>query len=85
MSLGIPLGRFGAAMGLIPYSSLGYKIENISSDGIENSKRFNGWGGLNRVFIGTGYRITQNLNIHSTKINPKDQQSWLGNYQIRSR
>lgn len=63
LSLGIPLGRFGAAFGLIPYSSLGYKIQNISTDDTQNSKRFNGWGGLNRVFIGTGYRITSNLNI----------------------
>lgn len=63
MALGIPLGKFGAAFGLIPYSSVGYKIENISTDGIQNSRRFNGWGGLNRVFIGTGYRITSNLNI----------------------
>jgi hypothetical protein len=63
LSLGIPLGRFGAAMGLIPYSSVGYKIQNISTDEKTNSKRFNGWGGLNRVFIGTGFRITSNLNI----------------------
>jgi len=63
LSLGIPLGKFGAAMGLLPYSSVGYKIQNISTDGITNSKRFNGWGGLNRVFIGTGYRITSNFNI----------------------
>jgi hypothetical protein len=63
LALGIPLGKFGAAFGLIPYSSLGYKIENIAEDGTQNNKRFNGWGGLNRVFIGTGYRITPNLNI----------------------
>ncbi len=63
LSLGIPLGKFGAAFGLIPYSSVGYKIENISADGSENSKRFNGWGGLNRVFLGAGYRILPNLSI----------------------
>jgi len=63
LSLGIPIGRFGAAFGLIPYSSLGYKIQNISTDGTQNNKRLNGWGGLNSVFIGTGYRVTPNLNI----------------------
>jgi hypothetical protein len=63
LTLGIPIGKFGAAFGIIPYSSVGYKIENISSDGSQNNKRFNGWGGLNRVFLGTGYRIMPNLSI----------------------
>ena len=63
LSLAIPLGRFGAAMGLIPFTSLGYKIKNDATDINPINKQFNGWGGLNRVFIGTGYRITSNLNI----------------------
>jgi len=63
LSLGIPIGKFGTAFGILPYSSVGYKIENISSDGSQNSKRFNGWGGLNRVFFGAGYRIMPNLSF----------------------
>ncbi len=63
LALGIPLGKFGAAFGLLPYSSVGYRIENISLDGSQNNKRFNGWGGLNRVFLGAAYRIMPNLTI----------------------
>lgn len=63
LALAVPLGRFGAGFGLIPYSSVGYKIENIYPDGSQNSKRFNGWGGMNRVFLGTGYRILPNLSV----------------------
>lgn len=63
LSLGIPLGKFGMAFGLEPYSSVGYRIENISSDASQNNKRFNGWGGLNRVFLGAGYKIFPNLSI----------------------
>lgn len=64
LALGVPLSKkFGAAFGLIPYSSVGYRIQNLSEDGIENNKRFNGWGGLNRVFLGFGYKIIPNLNI----------------------
>jgi len=63
LALGLPLGKFGAAFGILPYSSVGYRIENISLDGSQNNKRFNGWGGLNRVFIGAGYRIMPNLSI----------------------
>ena len=63
VALSVPLGRFGAGFGLIPYSSVGYKIENIYPDGSQNDKRFNGWGGMNRVFLGTGYKILHNLSI----------------------
>nr|WP_315145346.1 hypothetical protein [uncultured Flavobacterium sp.] len=66
IALAVPLGRFGAGFGLIPYSSVGYNIENIYEDGSQNSKRFNGWGGMNRVFLGTGYRILPNLSIGAT-------------------
>jgi hypothetical protein len=66
IALAVPLGRFGAGFGLIPYSSVGYKIENIYEDGSQNSKRFNGWGGMNRVFLGTGYRILPNLSVGAT-------------------
>lgn len=63
LALAIPMGKFGAGFGLIPYSSVGYKIENIYPDGSQNNKRFNGWGGMNRVFLGTGYRILPNLSV----------------------
>ena len=63
LALGIPLGKFGAAFGLIPYSSVGYRIENNATDVSQNNKRFNGWGGLNRVFVGAGYKIIPNLNV----------------------
>jgi hypothetical protein len=66
LALAVPLGKFGAGFGLIPYSSVGYKIENISNDINQNSKRFNGSGGINRVFLGTGYRILPNLSIGAT-------------------
>lgn len=61
IALAIPLGKFGAGFGLMPYSSVGYKIENDN-----NLKRFNGTGGVNSVFFGTGYRIQPNLSIGAT-------------------
>ncbi|NDP26199.1 MAG: hypothetical protein GZ087_02045 [Flavobacterium sp.] len=63
LSLGIPIGKFGAAFGIIPYSSVGYKIKNDATELSPVNKRFNGWGGLNRVFVGTGYRIKPNLSV----------------------
>jgi hypothetical protein len=64
LALGIPLSsKFGGAFGLIPYSSVGYRISNQNPISSEVSKRFNGWGGLNRVFLGFGYKILPNLNV----------------------
>ncbi|HEY6144323.1 MAG TPA: hypothetical protein VIV55_13000 [Flavobacterium sp.] len=64
LALGVPLGKkFGGAFGLIPYSSVGYRITNTDPDPSQVSKRFNGWGGLNRVFLGFGYKIIPNLNV----------------------
>jgi long-subunit fatty acid transport protein len=63
LAVGLPLGKFGFGFGLIPYSSVGYKIESISDSGTENNKRFNGTGGLNKAFLGVGYKIAPNFNI----------------------
>ncbi|WP_338646420.1 hypothetical protein V5J73_13105 [Flavobacterium sp. KS-LB2] len=63
LAVGLPLGKFGLGFGLIPYSSVGYKIESISGNATENNKRFNGTGGLNKAFLGVGYKIAPNFNI----------------------
>ena len=63
LAVGLPLGKFGVGFGLIPYSSVGYKIESISTDNLQNSRRFNGKGGLNKAFLGIGYKIAPNFNI----------------------
>ncbi|MFV5684791.1 hypothetical protein ACM55I_05025 [Flavobacterium sp. GB2R13] len=63
LAVGLPLGKFGAGFGLIPYSSVGYKIESLSAiDGAVN-RRLRGNGGLNKVFLGVGYKIAPNFSI----------------------
>jgi long-subunit fatty acid transport protein len=69
LAVGLPLGKFGVAFGLMPYSSVGYNIESrIAATTTpvatpEQIKKFTGNGGLNKVFAGTGYEITPNLSI----------------------
>ena len=63
LAVGLPLGKFGVGFGLIPYSSVGYKIESISENTLENNRRFSGTGGLNKAFLGVGYKIASNFNI----------------------
>ena len=63
LAVGLPLGKIGVGFGLLPYSSVGYKIESIAPDVTQNSKRFNGTGGLNKAFLGFGYKIVPNFSI----------------------
>lgn len=62
--LGIPMGKFGFGFGLIPVSSVGYKIQNdnTGTDGALSSQ-FEGTGGLNKVFFGLGYKIKPNWSV----------------------
>ena len=62
LAVGLPLGKFGVGFGLIPYSSVGYKIRSLST-GTENNQSFNGTGGLNKAFLGVGYKITSELSL----------------------
>ena len=62
LAVGLPLGKFGVGFGLIPYSSVGYKIRNLGSS-TQNNQSFNGTGGMNKAFIGVGYKITPELSV----------------------
>jgi hypothetical protein len=63
LAVGLPLGKFGLGFGLLPYSSVGYKIESLATDASQNNNRFNGTGGLSKVFLGIGYKITPSLSF----------------------
>ncbi|KAF2334441.1 hypothetical protein [Flavobacterium daemonense] len=64
LAVGIPMGKWGAAFGLVPLTSVGYKIlnDNTATEGATNSQ-FEGKGGVNKVFFGLGYKIKPNWNI----------------------
>ncbi|HRE77478.1 MAG TPA: outer membrane protein transport protein [Flavobacterium sp.] len=55
--------KFGAALGLLPFSSVGYKIENVNEDSSQPSSKYFGEGGVNRFFGGLGYKFNDNLSI----------------------
>ncbi|WP_406682897.1 hypothetical protein N1F78_09380 [Seonamhaeicola sp. MEBiC1930] len=62
MAISIPMGKFGFGFGLLPYTSVGYKLESLNDDG-DLQNRFRGEGGLNKAFFGLGYRIVDGLSI----------------------
>ena len=58
-AVGIPMGKFGAAFGLMPYSSVGYRVRSRSTiSDIITEQEFKGTGGINRAFLGLSYKIT---------------------------
>ncbi len=68
MAVGIPVGKMGIGFGLIPYSAVGYRIKNVTQryealDTITTSKKYQGSGGLNKVFLGLGYKINSNFSV----------------------
>ena len=63
LALGFPIGKkFGTTFGLLSYSSVGYKIATRNTDNTfaKNSK---GNGGVNKAFIGFGYKVNKNLSL----------------------
>ena len=61
-ALSIPIGKLGVGIGLIPYTSVGFKLETLNDDGSLN-ERFDGEGGLNRTYLSLGYPITKDLRV----------------------
>jgi hypothetical protein len=61
LALSMPLGKFGFGFGLVPYSAVGYKLEDVNEEVITN--RYSGEGGVNRAFLGLGYSISEKLSV----------------------
>jgi len=60
LAIGIPMGKFGASFGLIPYTSVGYKLESTTETSVT---QWTGEGGLNKAFLALGYQVTPKFNI----------------------
>ena len=60
VAVGIPMGRFGASFGLIPYTAVGYQLQDDAPTG---TTQYTGTGGLNKAFLTVAYRITDELSF----------------------
>ncbi|WP_456437706.1 OmpP1/FadL family transporter [Psychroserpens sp.] len=61
MAMSMPLGnKLGFGLGILPYTSVGYKLEDVNNNN-QVLNRYRGEGGLNKAFVGLGYRITDKL------------------------
>ncbi|HET7361422.1 MAG TPA: hypothetical protein VFI78_05760 [Salinimicrobium sp.] len=62
IAIGIPTGKFGFGFGLMPYTSVGYNLINVNEEE-GTAARFEGSGGLNKVFLGAGFKINKNFSL----------------------
>jgi len=62
LALSVPMGKFGFGFGLLPFTSVGYKLEAIDGSG-NLSDRFRGQGGINKAFFGLGYQINDEFSV----------------------
>jgi hypothetical protein len=63
LAVAFPAGKLGIGFGLMPYSSVGYKVSSIAPNSTDESNYYTGEGGLNKVFLGAGYKLTSHFSI----------------------
>ncbi len=65
IALAVPLStRFVAAFGVMPFTSVGYKIQSDNTtDETIPITRFTGTGGINKMYGGLGYKINKNFQV----------------------
>ncbi len=65
LAVSIPAGKFGFGFGILPYSSVGYRIETLDSatEGQNVLNRYEGEGGINQAFLSVGLPLTSFLSI----------------------
>ncbi|TCK67421.1 hypothetical protein DFQ05_1196 [Winogradskyella wandonensis] len=63
LAVSIPLGRFGAGFGLLPFTSVGYRLQDFNPVEDRVDFRYEGEGGLNKAFFSLGYLVTDNFTI----------------------
>lgn len=63
LAVGLPAKKFGFGFGLIPFSSVGYKVQNLATDTDPTTRRLSGKGGINKAFLGVGYQLTKKFSV----------------------
>jgi len=64
LAIAIPAGKFGFAFGVMPYSFVGYNVQNVNEiNNTTEARQYTGEGGLNRTFLGLSYKINKNFSV----------------------
>jgi len=63
VAVGIPMGKFGASFGLLPFTAVGYQLESAIDGGVN---QLSGSGGLNKAYLSLGYQVMDGLTVGAT-------------------
>jgi hypothetical protein len=68
LAIGFPYGKFGFTFGIMPYSAVGYKIENTiiqTENNVSTQRNYRnlGEGNVNKIYFGAAYSITKKLSF----------------------
>jgi len=65
LALSFPVGKWGFGIGVIPFSSVGYKLEatGMVADTMLTTNRYSGEGGVNRAYLAFGYQVAKNIRV----------------------
>jgi len=68
LAIAFPLGnKWGMGFGIKPYSQIGFDFERSGSvNGTGITYEFDGSGGLNEIFVGTGVQLNENISVGVT-------------------
>ena len=78
LAVGIPAGKLGIGFGLMPYSSVGFKIQKFADATSPVTRRYTGVGGINKAFVGFGYKLSKAFSVGA------DVQYNFGNIETKS-
>lgn len=63
-ALSIPVGKIGIGLGIMPSHFTGYKTSSFTKEsGMDVNSLHTGDGGINRTFLGIGYKINKQFSI----------------------
>ncbi len=64
IGVSIPTKRFSFGFGILPFSSVGYLLEDVTETNQRDAtNRFTGEGGINNAFLIVGFKVFKGLNI----------------------
>jgi hypothetical protein len=67
IGVAIPTNKFGFGFGIIPYTSVGYKLNQLDSSSFPNIlNQYQGEGGVNKVFFSLGFNLLKYFSIGAT-------------------
>lgn len=62
--MGFPVSKkMGVSVGLLPQSAVGYRFVNDKRDVDNTISRYFGKGGVNKVYVGSGYKINSKFSV----------------------